>query len=66
MTYSNGTLKIVQEARRELQHLSIPWNEVEQAVTDVLKDNHLAQGAALRQLIVDAAIKYWCTGMGCC
>jgi hypothetical protein len=54
------------EVRRQLSSLPIPWHEVEQAADDVVKANPAALPVRLAELISEAAVKSWSIGIGCC
>lgn len=56
-----------EEAMRQLRCVApIPWHEIEQAAYELGKTSPSAKGQELVQLIVDAALKQWTSGVGCC
>jgi hypothetical protein len=66
INHSVGRERAIEEARLLLQWLPIPWNEFEQAVREVLNANPPFKGEALRDLIVEAALREWMCGSGHC
>lgn len=57
----------IEEARRQLKCVApIPRADFDQAVYELLQTNPSAKGPALVELIKEAALKQWMTGVGCC
>ena len=59
-------LSAVEQARRELRCVPIPWYEFELAAVEVSNANPGAKDRALVELIMTAALEQWSSGMGCC
>ena len=57
-------LAAVDEAKRELRNIPIPWFEFELAAVEVSKANPNANGRHLVKLIMTATLEHWSTGMG--
>jgi hypothetical protein len=57
----------IEEARRQVECAApVPRHEFDYVVHEVLKTKPPAKGQALVDLLAEAALKYWISGMGCC
>lgn len=56
-----------EEAIRQLRCVApIPRHEIEQVAYELGKTSSSAKGQELVQLIMEAALKQWISGVGCC
>jgi hypothetical protein len=57
----------VEKARQHLRGVApIPWYEFQQTAIEVLNANPSSGGPELVDLIMEAVVKQWATGTGCC
>ena len=57
----------IPETKRQLRPIApIPSYEFDRVVEDVVNANPAIRGQALVELIMEAAVKQWVSGMGCC
>jgi hypothetical protein len=67
MIHQQESLNAIEEARRQLKCVApISWSDFEQAVYELRQTNPSVKGQALVELIKEAALKQWMTGLTCC